>query len=43
VVSALGDPVQDGPVASLSRPGENITGTTFLGPELSRHLAQATG
>ena len=34
VVSAMGDPVQDGLIASLSRPGGNITGTTFLGPEL---------
>jgi hypothetical protein len=42
VVSALGDPVHEGSVASLSRPGENITGTTFLGPEPSRHLAQAS-
>jgi putative ABC transport system substrate-binding protein len=34
VVNAMGDPVQDRLVASLARPGGNITGTTFLGPEL---------
>ena len=32
VVGSMGDPVQDGLVESLSRPGRNITGTTFLGP-----------
>jgi putative ABC transport system substrate-binding protein len=40
VVSAMGDPVQDKLVASLARPGGNITGTAFLGPELvSKRLA----
>jgi putative ABC transport system substrate-binding protein len=34
VVNAMGDPVQDGLVASLARPGANVTGTTFLGAEL---------
>jgi putative ABC transport system substrate-binding protein len=34
VVGSMGDPVQDGLVASLSHPGGNVTGTTFLGPEL---------
>jgi putative ABC transport system substrate-binding protein len=34
VVSAMGDPVGDRLVVSLARPGGNVTGTTFLGPEL---------
>jgi len=34
VVAAMGDPVSDGLVNSLARPGANITGSTFLGPEL---------
>ena len=34
VVTAMGDPVRDGLVASLARPAGNITGTSFLGPEL---------
>jgi putative ABC transport system substrate-binding protein len=30
----MGDPVQDELAESLARPGGNVTGTTFLGPEL---------
>jgi putative tryptophan/tyrosine transport system substrate-binding protein len=35
VVASMADPVGDELVASLSRPGGNVTGTTFLGPELT--------
>jgi len=34
VVPVMGDPIGDGLVASLGHPGGNITGLTFLGPEL---------
>jgi ABC-type uncharacterized transport system substrate-binding protein len=35
VMAVGGDVVADGLVASLARPGGNITGSTFFGPELS--------
>ena len=34
VVAGMADPVGDELIVSLARPGGNITGTTFLGPEL---------
>src|SRR5437660_1550880 len=34
VAIAMADPVEDDLVVSLARPGANVTGTTFLGPEL---------
>jgi putative tryptophan/tyrosine transport system substrate-binding protein len=34
VAVGVADPVADELVASLARPGGNVTGTTFLGPEL---------
>ena len=34
VAIAMADPVEDELVASLARPSGNVTGTTFLGPEL---------
>src|SRR5215510_7597349 len=34
VAGVMADPVGDELVASLARPGGNVTGTTFLGPEL---------
>jgi ABC-type uncharacterized transport system substrate-binding protein len=34
IAIAMADPVEDKLVSSLARPGGNVTGTTFLGPEL---------
>jgi putative tryptophan/tyrosine transport system substrate-binding protein len=34
VAGTMADPVADELVATLARPGGNVTGTTFLGPEL---------
>src|SRR6201987_6289469 len=34
IAAVMADPVGDELVASLARPGVNVTGTTFLGPEL---------
>jgi putative ABC transport system substrate-binding protein len=34
VVPVMGDPVGDGLVATLAHPGSNVTGMTFLGPQL---------
>ena len=34
VATVMGDPVEEGLAASLARPGGNVTGLTYLGPEL---------
>jgi hypothetical protein len=38
VAVGMADPVADGLIASLARPGGNVTGTTFLGPEVSANF-----
>jgi len=43
VAIAMADPVDDELVVSLARPGWNVTGTTFLGPELVAKRLQLLG
>ena len=40
VASALANPIEDGLVSSLAHPGGNVTGLTFLGPELTSKRLQ---
>jgi putative ABC transport system substrate-binding protein len=40
VMVAVGDPVRVGLVASLAHPGGNITGTSFLGPDVAAKRLQ---
>ena len=35
VMVAVGDPIRAGVVASLAHPGRNVTGTSFLGPDVA--------
>ena len=40
VMVSVGDPIRAGFVASLAHPGGNITGTSFLGPDLAAKRLQ---
>jgi len=40
VAMGMADPMADGLVASLSQPGGNVTGNSFIGPELSSKRLQ---
>jgi putative ABC transport system substrate-binding protein len=40
VMTGVGDPIRAGFVASLARPGGNITGNTILGPEIAAKRLQ---
>jgi putative tryptophan/tyrosine transport system substrate-binding protein len=43
VAAVMADPIADELVTNLARPGGNITGTTFLGPELVAKRLQLLG
>ena len=40
VMVVVGDPVRAGLIASLAHPGRNVTGTSFLGPDLAAKRVQ---
>jgi putative tryptophan/tyrosine transport system substrate-binding protein len=40
VAIGMADPIADGLITSLARPGGNVTGTSFLGPELAANGLQ---